>query len=199
MRLGESADRSGDAYRLSTYAAAAREATGILAVGTTRDSRRIHPKLAISRHCTRPERDSHRIRALISTPQSLDNSHVFTHLLHSATRETTRKWHVFSGFTYRIRKLMAMTGQAQILQQASRPQEGTPYPMPLEVPLTNTLAEGETPNHVPMPLLQPRKVRQRLHRKEVRCRQPAVQGLRPDFPDKHQLPQCARRRVCRLD
>lgn len=174
MRLGKSADRSGDAYRLSTYAAAAREATGILAVGTTRDSRRIHPdsRFRVTAHDTSATITKH--RSVIFTPQALDNSHVSTHLPHLATRVIARKWYVSPGFTYHIRKLMAMTGQAQILQQASRPQEGTPHLISMEVPLTNTAVEGETPDDVPMPLLQPRKFRQRLHRKEVRCRQPAM-------------------------
>lgn len=56
-------------------------------------------------------------------------------------------------------------------------------------------AEGKAPLNLPMPLLQPREVRLRLHREEIRRRQPAVQSLRPDLPDKHQLPLCARRRL----
>jgi hypothetical protein len=97
------------------------------------------------------------------------------------------------------------TGQAQILQQAARPQKGSSDVATTIGVLRNhpsiliIATEGETPNNLPMPLLQPRKVRQRLHREEVRRRQPPVQSLRPDLPDQYQLPQRARRRVRRLD
>jgi hypothetical protein len=97
------------------------------------------------------------------------------------------------------------TGQAQIRQQAARAQEGmSDNALTIGVlrsiyPVLTTSTEGETPNNLPMPLLQPRKVRQRLHREEVGRRQPPVQSLRPDLPDKHQLPQRARRRVRGLD
>jgi hypothetical protein len=96
------------------------------------------------------------------------------------------------------------TGQAQIRQQAARAQEGTSDIAIVIGVLRSTSVltnptEGETPNNLPMPLLQPRKVRQRLHREKVGRRQPPVQSLRANLPDQHQLPQRARRRVRGLD
>jgi hypothetical protein len=65
---------------------------------------------------------------------------------------------------------------------------------PLWTRLTS-LTEGEAAHDVPVPLLQPREFRLRLHREEVRRWKPTVQGVRPDIPDEHQLyVVCARLR-----
>lgn len=88
---------------------------------------------------------------------------------------------------HRMRPLTFLTGQAQIVVQAAGPQEGISVPIsPRRRPLTAT-PEGEAADDVPMPVLQPREVRVRQHREEVRCRQLAVQGVRADVPDECQL------------
>jgi hypothetical protein len=48
-------------------------------------------------------------------------------------------------------------------------------------------AEGEAPDDLPVPVLQPRELCLCVHREEVWRRQPSVQGVRADFPDQHQL------------
>jgi len=86
-----------------------------------------------------------------------------------------------------MRPLTIQTGQAQILKQAAGSQEGRPIAVaPRRSSLTAT-PEGEAAYDVPVPVLQPREVRLRVHREEVRCRQPAVQGVRADVSDQHQL------------
>lgn len=84
---------------------------------------------------------------------------------------------------HRMRPLTIRTGQAQILKQAAGPQEGMLIPIaPRRCSLTTT-PEGEAANDVPVSVLQPREVRLRIHREEVRCRQSAVQGLWADVSD----------------
>lgn len=86
-------------------------------------------------------------------------------------------------FHHRMRPLTFLTGQAQILKQAARPQEGMPSPIAPRRRLLTTTPEGETADNLPMLVLQSREVRVREHREEVRCRQPAVQGVRADVSD----------------
>jgi transcription elongation factor Elf1 len=86
-----------------------------------------------------------------------------------------------------MRPLTVPTGQAQILKQAAGPQEGTPVAIARRRFSLMTTTEGEAANDIPVPVLQPREVRLRVHREEIRCRQPAVQGVRADVPDEHQL------------
>lgn len=70
----------------------------------------------------------------------------------------------------RMCPLIIRTGQAQILKQAAGPQEGTHFPIaPRRTSLTAT-PEGEAANDIPVPVLQPREVRFRVHREEVWCR-----------------------------
>lgn len=84
---------------------------------------------------------------------------------------------------HRMRPLTIRTGQAQIFKQAAGPQEGTLSPIAPRRTLLTATPEGEVANDVSVPLLQPREIRLRFHREEVRCRQPAMQGLRADVSD----------------
>jgi len=47
--------------------------------------------------------------------------------------------------------------------------------------------EGEAAYDLPVLVLQPRELSVGIHREEVWRRESAVQGLRPDVPNKHQL------------
>lgn len=74
----------------------------------------------------------------------------------------------------RMRPLMIRTGQAQIIEQAAGPQEGMLVPIASRRRSLTTTPEGEAANDVSVPLLQPRELRLRGYREEVRCRQSGV-------------------------
>jgi hypothetical protein len=63
-------------------------------------------------------------------------------------------------------------------KSSSKPQGPKRACLPLHLSqmasILTTLTEGEAPHNLPMPLLQPRKVRLRLHREEIRRRQPPM-------------------------